>query len=159
MTPTRRHDVVPASSTVDEAATVPGRFYGWRIVRTLAVTETISWGVLYYAFAVLLVPMRVDLGLSTATLTGAFSLAVAVTGLAALPAGRWVDRHGARALMTVGSIAAGGPGARVVQGAHRHRPVRRLRRDGAGSAAVLTSRRSPSWSAGSTCTGRAHCSG
>ena len=32
------------------------KFYGWTIVWTLAVTETISWGILYYAFAVFLKP-------------------------------------------------------------------------------------------------------
>lgn len=85
---------------------VPRRFYGWRIVTALAVTETVSWGVLYYAFAVFQVPMRAELGLSTATLAGAFSLALLVAGIAAVPAGRWLDRHGARGLMTVGSVAA-----------------------------------------------------
>lgn len=82
------------------------RFYGWRIVTALAVTETVSWGVLYYAFAVFQVPMRAELGFTTAQTSGAFSLAVLVTGLAAVPVGRWLDRHGARGLMTAGSVAA-----------------------------------------------------
>lgn len=87
-------------------AAEPRRFYGWRIVGTLAVTETVSWGVLYYSFAVLQLPMRTELHLSTGTVAGAYSLAVLLTGVAAVPLGRWVDRHGARALMTGGSIAA-----------------------------------------------------
>jgi sugar phosphate permease len=82
------------------------RFYGWRIVGALAVTETVSWGILYYAFAVFQVPMRAELGFSTATMAGAFSVAVLVTGVAAVPVGRWLDRHGARGLMTAGSVAA-----------------------------------------------------
>jgi hypothetical protein len=41
----------------------------------LAVTETVSWGVLCYALPVLLVPMREDLGCSTAQLAGGLSLA------------------------------------------------------------------------------------
>lgn len=82
------------------------RFYGWRIVAVLAVTETVSWGVLYYAFAVVQVPMRAELGLSAATVAGAFSVAVLTAGLAAVPAGRWLDRHGARGLMTAGSAGA-----------------------------------------------------
>ena len=85
-----------------------GRSYGWRIVRTLAITETVSWGVLYYAFAVIQVPMRAELGFSAATTAGAFSVAVLVTGLSAVPVGRWLDRHGARGLMTAGSLAAVG---------------------------------------------------
>jgi MFS family permease len=79
-------------------------YYGWVVVGTLATTETISWGILYYAFAAFLVPMQRDLGWSTAALTGAYSLALLVSGLAAVPVGRWVDRHGPRLLMTLGSI-------------------------------------------------------
>jgi MFS family permease len=50
--------------------------YGWTIVAVLAVTETVSWGVLYYAFAVFLPSMRRSLGWSKTELTGAFSLAL-----------------------------------------------------------------------------------
>ncbi|MGY1608845.1 MFS transporter [Geodermatophilus sp. SYSU D00700] len=82
------------------------RFHGWRIVATLAVTETLSWAVLYYAFAVFQLPMRAELGFSAAETSGAFSLAVLLTGVAAVPIARWLDRHGARGLMTVGSAAA-----------------------------------------------------
>ena len=32
----------------------------WAIVGALSVTETVSWGVLYYAFAVFLLPMQRD---------------------------------------------------------------------------------------------------
>ena len=77
---------------------------GYGFSGTLATTETISWGILYYAFAAFLVPMQQELGWSTAALTGAYSLALLVSGLAAVPVGRWVDRHGPRLLMTVGSI-------------------------------------------------------
>jgi hypothetical protein len=69
---------VPAHSS----GTSDGR-YGWAIVGTLAITETVSWGVLYYAFAIFLTPMRLDRGWSTLQLTGAFSLALAVSALAA----------------------------------------------------------------------------
>ena len=48
--------------------------YGWVLVGTLAFTEMTSWGVLYYAFSVFLVPMQEELGWSRAALTGAFSL-------------------------------------------------------------------------------------
>ena len=81
-------------------------YYGWYIAITLALTETISWGILYYAFSVFLAPMEADLGWSRAELTGGFSLALLVMGAMAFPVGMWIDRHGARLLMTVGSIAA-----------------------------------------------------
>lgn len=73
---------------------------------TLAVTETVSFGVLYYAFTVFITPMQAELGWSRAALTGAFSLAQLVSGLAAIPIGRWLDRHGPRLLMTAGSCGA-----------------------------------------------------
>jgi MFS family permease len=81
-------------------------YYGWVLVAVLAVTETVSYGVLQYAFPVFLAPMHVGLGWSRTAMTGAFSLGSLVSGFAAIPAGRWVDRHGARGLMTGGSLLA-----------------------------------------------------
>ncbi len=83
-----------------------GIYYGWVLVVTLAVTETTSWGVLYYAFTVFLAPMQTEMGWSRGEMTGAFSLALAISAVAALPTGRWLDRHGPRVLMTAGSCAA-----------------------------------------------------
>lgn len=77
------------------------------MVWVLAGTATISYGALFYAFAVMVVPMREDFGASTAELSGALTLSLAITGLAAVPAGRWLDRRGARGLMTGGSLLAG----------------------------------------------------
>ena len=84
----------------------PRLYYGWVLVAVLAVTETVSYGVLQYAFPVFLAPMQAELGWSRTAMTGAFSLASLVSGFAAIPAGRWVDRHGARGLMTAGSLLA-----------------------------------------------------
>ncbi len=81
-------------------------YYGWVLVATLAVAETTSWGVLYYAFTVFLDPMHQDLGWSRAEISGAFSLALLLSGLMAVPLGRWLDRRGPRLLMTAGSCAA-----------------------------------------------------
>lgn len=81
-------------------------YYGWYLAITLAVTETISWGIIYYAFSVFLTPMEADLGWSRAELTGGFSLMWLVAGAMAFPVGAWIDKHGARALMTAGSIGA-----------------------------------------------------
>jgi MFS family permease len=79
---------------------------GWLLVAALATSETTAYGVLAYAFAVFLVPMQQELGWSRTALTGAYSVAIIVSGVAAVPVGRWLDRHGARALMTTGSAAA-----------------------------------------------------
>jgi MFS family permease len=82
--------------------------YGWVLVAALSVTETISWGIVYYAFPVVLRAIERDLGTSRVAVTGALSLALAVSALAAVPAGRWLDRYGPRALMTAGSCLAAG---------------------------------------------------
>jgi len=77
--------------------------YRWVILSTLSVTETISWGILYYAFGILLDPMEREMGWSRAESTAAFSIALLVSATFAVPAGRWVDRGGARLMMTLGS--------------------------------------------------------
>lgn len=77
--------------------------HGWRVVATLSVTETVSWGILYYGFPVFLASMERDLGASRASVTGAFTVGMGIAALAALPVGRWLDRRGPWALMTGGS--------------------------------------------------------
>ncbi len=77
----------------------------WAIVGALSVTETVSWGVLYYAFAVFLLPMERELGFSAAQLTGAFSLALLVSAVVGIAVGRYLDHRSPRGLMTIGSIA------------------------------------------------------
>ena len=75
------------------------------MVAALSVTETVSYGILYYAFAAFLVPMQRDLGFSAAQLTGAFSLSLLVAAGVGIVVGRHLDRHAPRALMTGGSVA------------------------------------------------------
>jgi hypothetical protein len=95
------------SNAVGERAGVRGRApsRAWAIVGALSITETVSWGILYYAFAVFLLPTQRELGASTAQLTGAFSLALLISGVAGIGVGRYLDRHSPRALMTAGSVA------------------------------------------------------
>lgn len=83
-----------------------GVYYGWVLVLVLAFTETTSWGVLFYSFTVFLTPMGDEFGWSRGAMTGAFSLALGLSAVAGVPAGRWLDRHGPRLLMTAGSCAA-----------------------------------------------------
>jgi MFS family permease len=81
--------------------------YGWVIVGALGVTETVSYGVLGYAFSVVLVPMQQATGWSRPALTGAYSLAVLVWGAASVWVGRALDRRSPRLLMSAGSALAG----------------------------------------------------
>jgi MFS family permease len=95
------------SQTLEQRAGLrhPPLSRAWAIVGALSVTETISWGILYYAFAVFLLPMREELGFSTAQMTGAFSLALLLSGVAGIAVGRYLDGRSPRALMTIGSVA------------------------------------------------------
>jgi MFS family permease len=80
-------------------------FYGWLMVSGLGVTELVSWGVLVYAFTVVMVPMHHELGWTLAELNGAYATGVVISGLLAIPVGRVLQARGARGVMTVGSVA------------------------------------------------------
>lgn len=76
------------------------------VVAALAVTTTIGYGVLYYAFSALLAPMSRDLQISTTTATGALTTAVLVSAAMAIPIGRRLDARGGHGVMTTGSVLA-----------------------------------------------------
>jgi predicted MFS family arabinose efflux permease len=78
----------------------------WRIVSALSITHLISYGTLYYAFALLMEPMERDLGWSKTALTAALSLALVSSAFFAVPVGRLIDRGYGRAVMTGGSVMA-----------------------------------------------------
>jgi predicted MFS family arabinose efflux permease len=80
--------------------------YRWWMVAALAVTSTAGYGVLTYAFAVLLVPMQESLGAGRTAVTGAQTVALLAAALVAVPAGRWLDRWGGRGLMVGCSVLA-----------------------------------------------------
>jgi MFS family permease len=81
-------------------------YYGWVIVAALSVTETVTWGIVYYGFPVFLRPMERDLGASRIAVTAAFSIGLGVSALAGIPVGRIIDRRGPRVIMTAGSCLA-----------------------------------------------------
>ena len=76
------------------------------VLWTLCLTEIVSWGVLYYAFAVLGHTIAEDTGWSLARLTALFSAALIVSGGVGIYAGRIIHRHGPRWVMTIGSLLA-----------------------------------------------------
>ena len=80
------------------------RYYGWRISGALAVTTLVSYGILFYGFGVLTKPMETEFGWTRAQTSIAFSIATLVNGLAAMLAGRVVDRHGGRAMGIIGAL-------------------------------------------------------
>ena len=77
------------------------------LVGWLSLAQLISWGSVFYTFALLMTPLERELGLSRAESSVAFSLALLVEGLMAYPVGRWIDRGHERIVMTAGSLLAG----------------------------------------------------
>ncbi|MDT7620702.1 MAG: hypothetical protein QOF99_1603 [Pseudonocardiales bacterium] len=75
-----------------------------RALAALCITEVTSWGVLYYAFPVLLVALTRSTGWSTAQAIGAFSTGALVAAAASVPVGRLIDTRGPRVVMTSGSV-------------------------------------------------------
>ena len=53
-----------------------GVYYGWIVLGAVSVTELVSWGILYYTFAVFVTPMAAELGWSPVALSGGFSIAL-----------------------------------------------------------------------------------
>ena len=74
------------------------------LIGALAITQTVGYGILYYAFSVFITPMAVELRAGLAELTGGITLAVLVSAVVAPVVGRLLDRYGGRWLMTGGSV-------------------------------------------------------
>lgn len=80
----------------------------WILVATLAVSSTVGYGILFYAFGVLLGPMTAELRTNPAAVTGAITVSTLVMAAVAVPVGKWLDHRGGRALMTAGTLVAVG---------------------------------------------------
>ena len=76
------------------------RRVGW-----LSLAQLITWGSVFYTFALLMEPLERELGMSRAESSLGFSIALLAEGLLAYPVGRWIDRGHERAVMTFGSLA------------------------------------------------------
>ena len=76
------------------------------VIVPLGITQTIGYGSVYYAYAVLAGPISQDTGLSLSTVFGCFSLGL-LAGAAAAPfAGRLLDRFDPARVMAAGSCVA-----------------------------------------------------
>ena len=72
----------------------------------LSIAQTVSWGIMFYGFAVFIKPLTTEFAWSKAEITGAFTLSLLVVGLFSVSAGSVLDRFGGRWLMT-GASALG----------------------------------------------------
>jgi len=97
---------------VSRAAASPTRA-GWRArltdpmvsaVLALGITQITAWGTSYYCLGVLAGPISQDTGWSRGFVFLGFTVALLAMGLASSAVGRAVDRHGGRAVMTLGTV-------------------------------------------------------
>lgn len=70
----------------------------------LCITQTTSWGALYYALLAAVRPISADTGWDPVLITGAFSAGLLVSAAAGIFVGRILDRTGPRTLMVSGSM-------------------------------------------------------
>ena len=76
-------------------------------VMWLSLAQLISWGTLFYMFALLLEHFEKDLSLSRFDAALAFSIALLMEGVLAIAVGRLIDDGRARMVMCLGSLLAG----------------------------------------------------
>ena len=79
-----------------------------RSIWLIGFGQLVNWGVLYYAFGVLLVPVEEALQAPRWIVAGAFSLALLVSAIAAPAVGRIADRGQGPAAMQAGGLVAAG---------------------------------------------------
>lgn len=77
-------------------------------VLAIGFGQLVNWGVLYYAFGVLLVPVEQSLDAPRWLVAGAFSLGLLVSAFAAPVVGRLADRGQGPAVMQAGGFIAAG---------------------------------------------------
>jgi MFS family permease len=80
--------------------------FPWAFVILLSLAQLVSWGSVFYGFALFMEPMMRDLGWTKPEITGVLSIGLIASGLGAVPAGRLIDRGYGRILMTGGSVSA-----------------------------------------------------
>ncbi len=78
----------------------------WAFVCALSLAQLVSFGTIFYAFALFIDPMERELGWGKSELTAAYSLALGASAFCAVPVGRLIDLGHGRAIMTGGSLLA-----------------------------------------------------
>src|SRR5687768_3502143 len=73
-------------------------------VVALGITQITAWGTSYYCLGVLAGPISRDTGWSRGFVFLGFTVALLTMGLVSSTVGRMIDRHGGRAVMTLGTV-------------------------------------------------------
>ncbi len=83
-------------------------FYGWWIVAATNIICMLGYGTWLYSFGVFFKPMSEEFGWTRAMTSGAYALRSVEGGVASPIVGWAVDKYGARLLVIIGAIVAGG---------------------------------------------------
>ncbi len=83
-----------------------GIFYGYFIVGMSFLMLMMMWGT-YYSFGVFFKPILIEFGWTRAMISGAPSLAMFMSGLVAIAAGRFTDKFGPRLVLSVCGLLLG----------------------------------------------------
>ncbi len=70
----------------------------------VSLAQLVSWGSVFYGFALFMGPVETDLNMTRSESSLGFSLALLMEGLMAYPVGRLIDRGHERLIMTFGSF-------------------------------------------------------
>jgi MFS family permease len=73
-------------------------------VLALGITQITAWGTSYYCLGVLAGPISQDTGWSRGFVFLGFTVALLAMGIISSAVGRAIDRHGGRAVMTLGTV-------------------------------------------------------
>jgi MFS family permease len=83
-------------------------FYGWWIVAATNIICMFGYGTWLYSFGVFFKPMSEEFGWTRAMTSGAYALRSVEGGVASPIVGWAVDKYGARLLVVIGAVVAGG---------------------------------------------------
>ena len=78
-----------------------------KFVIWLSIAQTVSWGAMFYGFAVFISPLSNEFQWEKTEITGAFTVSLLIVGVFSYAAGRILDYFGGRWLMTAASALGG----------------------------------------------------
>ncbi len=82
-------------------------YHGWWIVAAVTLLLTLGSGITFWTFTVYIPPLEDELGWSRAEISVAFSLGILISGLIGPFVGIWIDSHGGRSSILIGSVLTG----------------------------------------------------
>ncbi|MDN3567085.1 MFS transporter [Paeniroseomonas aquatica] len=92
-------------TTPKPAAPAPAPASDRRLILCMAIGQTIGWGTLFASFPLFGAPLEAEFGWTRTEFNTGLTLALLISGLVAVPVGRWVDRRGGRWLLALGGWA------------------------------------------------------